>query len=498
MTDSTYVRLRGRAATLAPRADMFIDGQFVSAESGETFASIDPATGRTLAAVPRAAAVDVDRAVRGARRAFESGVWSRRSPAERKHTLLRIAEALEARIDEFALLESLDGGKLLADTLAYDIPGTVGILRWYAEAVDKIYGEVAPVDLSRLAVVVRQPLGVIGAVVPWNYPLEMAMWKIAPALAAGNSVILKPAEETSLTAIAFAEVCAQSGLPDGVFTVVTGLGAEAGQALGLHEDVDAIAFTGSTPVGKLFMQYSGRSNLKQVWPECGGKSASIVFDDVDDLDLVADRVAAGIFACSGQVCSANSRLLVHRSLADEFVERVRARAEALVVGDPLEERSEMGPLVSAKHAARVQGLIAEGLRQGTLVTGGLDPVEGVQTGTAYVRPTIIAGVSSDSVIFHEEVFGPVLSVTCFDDEEEAIALANTSRYGLAASVFTDGIRRAQRVSSRLVAGTVTINGVDAVDVTVPFGGFKQSGFGRDLSLHAIDKYTGLQTRWFEA
>lgn len=491
--------VRERALALVPDGGLFIDGAFAPAASGDTFETVDPATGLVIAAVARGAETDVDRAVRAARRAFDSGSWSRCAPAERKRVLLRIADALAERVEEFALLESLDGGKILRDTRAWDIPGTVAILRWYAEAVDKVYGEVAPIDPSRLAVITRAPLGVVGAVVPWNYPLEMAMWKIAPALATGNSLVLKPAEETPLTALAFAELCSAAGLPDGVFNVVTGLGPEAGRALGLHDDVDAIAFTGSTATGKRFMEYSGQSNLKAVWPECGGKSANLVFADNADLAQVAARSAGGIFHCSGQVCSANSRLLVHRSIADELTGLIVAEAERLHVGDPLAEGTELGPLVGAGHAERVRGFIRRGAEHATLVAGGADAPSGMPgDGAAFVAPTIFTGVDPDSELFAEEVFGPVLGITVFDDEDEAIALANRSRYGLAASVFTDDLRRAHRVSARLVAGTVTVNGVDAVDVTVPFGGFKQSGFGRDLSLHALDKYTGLTTRWFEA
>ncbi len=482
-------------APLSPDRDLFIDGAFVPAASSETFATVDPATGATLAQVARGGEPDVDRAVAAARRAFESGAWSRRSPAARKAVLLRLADLIDANVEELALLESLDGGKLAKDTLQWDIPGTAAILRWYAEAADKVYGEVAPVDPAHLAVVTREALGVVGAVVPWNYPLEMAMWKIAPALATGNSMVLKPAEQTPLSALAFARLTAEAGLPDGVFNVVTGYGAEAGQALGLHMDVDALAFTGSTRVAKLFMSYSAQSNLKQVWPECGGKSANLVFSDVADLDAVADAAAAGIFACSGQVCSANSRLLVQRDVHDALVERIADRARALRIGSPLDPATDMGPLVSAEQRESVLAFVERGAAQARLVVGGSAPTDLPAEG-AYVAPTILDGVATDSELFHEEVFGPVLAVTTFDTEEEAIALANSTRYGLAASVFTDSFARANRVSGALTAGTVTINGVDALDVSVPFGGFKQSGFGRDLSLHAMDKYTGLKTRWF--
>ncbi|TIC85687.1 aldehyde dehydrogenase [Nocardioides sp. GY 10127] len=482
-------------ASMTLERDLFVDGAFVPAASGERFATVDPATGDVLAEVARGADEDVDRAVAAARRSFEAGHWSRADPAERKRVLLAVADLVDAHRDELALMESLDGGKLVRDTHAWDVPGTAAILRWYAEAVDKVYGEVAPTGRSSLALVTREPLGVVGAVVPWNYPLEMAMWKLAPALAAGCSVVLKPAEQTPLSALAFARLCAEAGLPDGVLNVVTGFGAEAGRAIGLHEDVDAVAFTGSTEVGKLFLGYSAQSNLKQVWPECGGKSANLVFADAGDLAAVAARAAAGVFFCTGQVCSANSRLLVQRPVVDELLDLVRREAEALRVGDPLDERTDLGPLVSLEQRTRVLGHVDAARATSRLVTGGGVPA-GLPEQGAYVQPTIFADVSPTDPLWAEEVFGPVLAVTPFDTEEEAVELANRSRYGLAASVFTDDLRRAHRVSDALVAGTVTVNGVDAIDVTVPFGGFKQSGYGRDLSLHALDKYTGLKTRWF--
>ncbi|TGD87507.1 aldehyde dehydrogenase [Mycolicibacterium sp. CH28] len=492
----THQQWQQLAQEVSAPTGLFIDGVFAPAATGAEFETVDPATGEVIARVARGAAADVDRAVAAARRSFESGVWSRTSPGHRKAVLLRIADSIEEQVDRLAVLESRDGGKLISDTSVYDIPGTAAILRWYAEAIDKVYGEVAPVGPGSLAVVTREPLGVIAAVVPWNFPLEMAMWKIGPALATGNSVVLKPAEATPLTALCFAELCAANGLPDGVLNVVTGYGAEAGQALGRHHDVDAVAFTGSTAVGKLFMGYSAESNLKQVWPECGGKSANIVFDDVADLDDVAEKASYGIFACAGQVCSASSRLLVARSLHAELVEKIVARARAMRIGDPLDPASELGPLISVSERDRVLSVIERaGIDGAALATGGTRP-DGLPAAGAYLQPTVLDGVDAGQELFREETFGPVLSVTSFDTEEEAIALANASRYGLAASVFTDSIRRAHRVSERLVAGTVTINAVDAIDVSVPFGGFRQSGFGRDLSLHALEKYTGLKTRWF--
>ena len=481
------------ARTVQPRSDAFVDGAFVPAAAGERFATVNPATGEVLAKVASCGAEDVDRAVAAARRAFADGRWSRRSPADRKGVLLRLAELVRENADELALLDSIDAGKLVADTSAIDVPGSAAILQWYAEAVDKVYGEIAPTGTGDLALVSREPVGVVGAVVPWNYPLETAVWKLAPALAAGNSVVLKPAEESPLSALRLAELAAEAGLPDGVLNVGPGSGPVAGQALGRHPDVDVLAFTGSTAVGKLFQTYAGESNMKQVWLECGGKSANLVFPDAADLDAVADGVIAGIFGNSGQVCSANSRLVVHRSVKEELLARVVERAAELRPGDPLDPATRMSPLVGEEHAARVLDFIELGRREARVVLDG-GAVPGAPT-TAYVAPTIFDDVAPDSRLAREEVFGPVLAVFSFDGEDEAVALANDSVYGLAASVWSDSLSRAHRVAGRLRAGTVSVNTVDALDVTTPFGGFGQSGSGRDLSLHALTNYTALKTTW---
>jgi gamma-glutamyl-gamma-aminobutyraldehyde dehydrogenase len=481
------------ARTVQPRSDAFIDGAFVPAAAGERFATVNPATGEVLAKVASCGAEDVDRAVAAARRAFADGRWSRRSPADRKGVLLRLAELVRENADELALLDSIDAGKLVADTSAIDVPGSAAILQWYAEAVDKVYGEIAPTGTGDLALVTREPVGVVGAVVPWNYPLETAVWKLAPALAAGNSVVLKPAEESPLSALRLAELAAEAGLPDGVLNVVPGTGPVAGQALGRHPDVDVLAFTGSTAVGKLFQTYAGESNMKQVWLECGGKSANLVFPDAADLDAVADGVIAGIFGNSGQVCSANSRLVVHRTVKEELLARVVERAAELRPGDPLDPATRMSPLVGEEHAARVLDFVELGRREARVVLDG-GAVPGAPT-TAYVAPAIFDDVAPDSRLGREEVFGPVLAVFSCDGEDEAVALANDSVYGLAASVWSDSLSRAHRVAGRLRAGTVSVNTVDALDVTTPFGGFGQSGSGRDLSLHALTNYTALKTTW---
>lgn len=483
------------AALVVPRRDLYIDGRWVVGSTGERLATLNPATGELLAEVASASVDDVDLAVASARKAFADGRWSRQPPAARKQVLLRLSALVTEHADELALLDSLDAGKLITDTLSIDVPGTAAILAWYAEAIDKIYGEVAPTGPDDVALVTREPLGVIAAVVPWNYPLEMAIWKVAPALAVGNSLILKPAEASPLSVLRLAELATEAGLPDGVLNVIPGHGAVAGQALGRHHDVDAVTFTGSTMVGKRFLQYAGESNMKQVWLECGGKSANVVFADAADLDAVADGVIAGIFTNQGQVCSASSRLLVQRSIKDDLLAKVVERAGRITPGDPLDPASAMGPLVSVEHAATVAAYVEIGKAEARLVMGG-NPVDGAPT-AAFLEPTIFDEVDPRSRIANEEIFGPVLAVLTFEDEEDAIRLANDSIYALAASLWTGNLSRAHRVARRLRAGTVSVNTVDALDVSTPFGGFGQSGFGRDLSLHAMDKFTGLKTTWFK-
>ncbi|WP_416424019.1 aldehyde dehydrogenase [Pseudomonas sp. App30] len=494
MTDlSTWQRLAREQRFITTA---HIDGRAHAALSGETFAVINPATNALLAHVAACGDADVDLAVQVARHSFANGPWARMAPRERKAVLLRLAELILAHREELALLDSLSMGKPVMDAWNIDVPGAAQVFAWYAESLDKLYDQVAPTGPGTLATITREPLGVIAAVVPWNFPLDMAAWKLAPALAAGNSVILKPAEQSPFSALRLVELALQAGVPEGVFSVVTGLGEQAGRALGLHPDVDALAFTGSTQVGKYFMQYAAQSNLKQVWLECGGKSPNLVFADCQDLDLAAEKAAFGIFFNQGEVCSANSRLLVERSIHDEFVERLVAKARDWQPGDPLDPASKMGAIVDASQAARIMEHIADADASGARRVAGGERLA-FNGSNNFIQPTLFTEVRADMRLAREEVFGPVLAISAFDHEDEAVQLANDHIYGLAASLWTDDLNRAHRVARRLNAGTVSVNTVDALDVCVPFGGGKQSGFGRDLSLHSFDKYTQLKTTWFQ-
>ncbi len=487
----------GRAADLIARGidgRMVIDGRRWNAVDGSLFDCISPLDGKVIARVARGKAADIDRAVASARAAFNDRRWAGKSPGERKKVLVAFAEAMRAARDELALLETLDMGKPIRNSLNTDVSAAARCIQWFGEATDKIYDEIAPTGDNALALVTRQPVGVVGAIVPWNYPMLMASWKLGPALAAGNSVVLKPSEKSPLTALRLAELALEAGLPEGVLNVVPGYGHEAGEALALHMDVDAIGFTGSTRTGRRMLEYSSRSNLKRVYNELGGKSANIVFADFDDLDRAAETAIGSMFYNQGESCNAPSRLLVQDSIADAFVEKLAALTPQYHPADPLDPDTVLGALVDETQTQTVLGYIQSGKDEGArCLVGGCRALE--HTGGQYVAPTVFDGVKNSMKIAREEIFGPVLAVIRFHTEAEAIAIANDSTYGLHAGVWTRNLDRAVRVSRALQVGTVHVNQYDEDDITVPFGGVKQSGNGRDKSLHAFDKYTELKTTW---
>lgn len=488
----THWHDRAQALRLDGRA--VIDGQRRDAADGVTFDCRSPIDGRLLAPVARGREADVDAAVQAARRAFDDGRWAGKPPAVRKKILQRFSDKILAARDELALTETLDMGKPIRYAASVDVASTARCIAWYAEAIDKVYDEVAPTGANALALVTREPMGVIGAIVPWNYPMIMAAWKLGPALAAGNSVVLKPSEKSPLTALRLAELALEAGLPPGVFNVVPGFGAEAGEALALHLQVDAIGFTGSTRTGRRMLEYASRSNLKRVYNELGGKSAFVVFDDYADTERAAKAVAASMFFNQGESCNAPSRVLVHERVAERFVEVVAAEAPKYQPADPLLADTEMGAIVDETQLDTVLGYIESGRAEGArIVTGGARARP--ESGGYFVQPTVFDQVHNGMKIAREEIFGPVLSVLRFSSEDEAVAIANDTPYGLSASVWSDSLSRAHRVARRLRAGMVHVNQYDEDDITVPFGGYKQSGNGRDKSLHAFDKYTELKTTW---
>ncbi len=479
-----------------PPQGIWIDGAAWEAASGETLDVISPIDGTRLTTIANGAHADVDRAVAAARRSFDSGVWSRAAPAERKRVMHKIADLIEKHALELAVLGVRDNGTEISMALRAEPGSAAGTFRYYAEAADKVYGEIAPTAQNVLGLVHREPVGVVAAIVPWNFPLMIGAWKVAPALAAGNSVVLKPSETASLTLLRIAQLCSEAGLPDGVLNVVTGHGSQAGEALGLSMDVDVLAFTGSGGVGRKLLEYAARSNLKRVYLELGGKSPNIVFADAADLDQAAKVSAFGIFRNSGQVCVAGSRLLVQRSVHAEFVEKVSSIAAALKVGDPLDLSTQAGAVSSAEQLEKDLHFVTEAAREGaTLVTGGSRVLQ--ETGGFYMQPTVFDHVTPQMPLAREEVFGPVLGVMAFDDEEEAVRLANSTVYGLAAAVWTSNLSTAHRMVRAIRAGVVHVNTYGGPDITVPLGGVRQSGNGHDKSLHALDKYTDLKTAWIQ-
>lgn len=471
-----------------------INGQRVAAADGQTFDCISPVDGRLLTAVARCSQADVHAAVASARAAFEAGKWSRMAPAQRKRIMIKFADQILAHADELALTETLDMGKPIQYAKGVDVNSAANCIRWYGEATDKVYDEIAPTPRTALALITREPVGVVGIIVPWNYPMIMAAWKIAPALAAGNSVVLKPSEKSPLTALRLAELALAAGIPPGVFNVVPGYGPEAGSPLALHMDVDCIAFTGSTRVGKQIHVMAGQSNLKRAWTELGGKSPNIVFADCPNLDKAVAAAVGSIFFNQGESCNAPSRLFVEESIKDAFLEKALALVPNYQPANPLDKSTVMGAIVDKVQMDNVLRYIGLGQSEGAkLLAGGQQAL--TETGGCYVQPTIFDGVTNQMTIAREEIFGPVLSVLSFTDVADVVQQANASIYGLQAGVWTRDINKAHGVARALRAGTVHVNSYDEDDITVPFGGFKQSGVGRDKSLHAFDKYTETKTTW---
>jgi len=496
MSQPTRAEWEARAKALKIEGRAFIQGEYLAAASGDTFDCISPVDGRLLAKVASCDAADAERAVQSARATFDSGVWSREAPASRKAVMIRFADLLEEHAEELALLETLDMGKPIGDSLNVDLPGAADSLRWSGEAIDKVYDEVAATSHDQLGLVTREPVGVVAAIVPWNFPLMMASWKLGPALATGNSVILKPSERSPLTAIRIAQLAIEAGIPAGVLNVLPGYGHTVGKALALHMDVDTAVFTGSTKIAKQLMVYAGESNMKRVWLEAGGKSPNIVFEDAPDLQAAAEAAAGAIAFNQGEVCTAGSRLLVQKSIKAKFLPLVVDALKGWKAGHPLDPETNVGALVDGRQLEQVLGFIQAGQDEGAkILTGGKRVLE--ETGGTYVEPTLFDGVSNAMKIAREEIFGPVLSVIEFEDAEEAIRIANDTPYGLAAAVWTRDISKAHLTARALRAGSVWVNMYDGGDMTAPFGGFKQSGNGRDKSLHAFDKYTELKATWIK-
>jgi 4-(gamma-glutamylamino)butanal dehydrogenase len=484
----TFEEYKAIATGLSLPTQAFVNGAFRPAISGKTFDSVNPATGEVIAKISACDEADVDYAVGKARDAFEDGRWSRLLPRDRKQVLIKLAKLIQRNARELAVMESLDSGKTIFDCETVDVPETVNCLIWHAELIDKIYDQTAPASDNHIAMVVREPVGVVGLVLPWNFPLLMLAWKIGPALAAGCSVIVKPAMETSLTALRVAELAMEAGVPAGVFNVLPGGGAEVGEPIGRHMDIDAVSFTGSTVTGRRFLGYAAESNLKEVTLEMGGKNPAIVLDDAENLDRVAAHIVNGAFWNMGENCSATSRLIVQKGVKDDLLACIIAHAREWPMGNPLDPVNRVGALVSKAHYDKVCSFLEKGQK---LLLGG-------KADAGFVEPTIIDIADRNARQARDEIFGPVLCVLTVDSYDEAIALANDSDYGLAASIFSANVKRALRGARAIRAGTVTVNSFGEGDISTPFGGFKQSGFGgRDNGIHAHDQYTQIKTIWID-
>ena len=476
--------------------DPFINGGFTKPLSGNTMETFNPATGDVLATVAACGSADVDAAVIIAQQAFDRGKWSRLHPGERKEIIIKLADLIQENQYELAVLESLESGKPISECQMTDLPETVSTLKWHAEAADKIYDQISPSNESGIGLIVREPIGVVGAVLPWNFPLMMLAWKIGPALATGNSVIVKPAEQTSLTTLRVAELAFEAGIPAGVFNVLPGLGPDVGEPMGRHHGIGSISFTGSTEVGRLFLEFSAQSNLKKITLECGGKNPAVVLSDAKNLDNIASHVAYSALWNMGQNCTANARLIVHKDLKQPLLEKVLKEFDNWKTGDPLDPSNQLSAIITPGQYDKILSYIDIAAKEGAnLIYGG----NAIKNGNGlFIEPTIFDNVTPEMTIAKEEIFGPVLGIMTVDSDEEAIALANDTCYGLQTSLFTSNVTNAHRFARALQAGTVSVNCYGEGDITTPFGGYKLSGFGgRDNAFSAHDQYTETKTIWID-
>jgi len=483
-----------KASEFKSDAKIFIDGKFLDAASGKTFDNISPSQNRVIGQIASGDIEDVNRAVASAKRVFDAGTWRDMNPRDKKAIMLRWAQLLGEHREELAFLEAIDTGRPISDALGVDAPNSTRVIQWYAETIDKTYDEIAPAPRNALAMITREPLGVIGAVVPWNYPMMITSWKLGPAIAMGNSIVVKPAENSSLSALKMAELGVAAGLPEGVFNVVPGLGTEAGQALARHMDVAKIAFTGSGPTGRKMMAYAAESNMKHVSLELGGKSPQVILKDCTDLESAASTIAWAIYYNAGQTCNAGSRIIVEKEIKEELFAHLHKFLESFVVGNQFDPATQMAGLVSQVQRDRVNTYLDLIGQDGEEIIFGGEKTSGDDL---LIKPTLIDNVKPDSRLAQEEIFGPVLVAIDAKDEDDALRLANATEYGLAASVWTNNIAKAHKFARKLRAGTVWVNTFDMLDVITPFGGFGASGGGRDKSLHAIDAYSALKTTWVD-
>jgi len=484
------------AAKIKFPIDPYINGKFQKSKAGKFMESINPATGSNLTNISACDESDVNYAVEVSRKAFNSGEWANKHPSERKAVLLKLAQLIEENKTELAVLESLESGKPISECEITDLPETIVTIQWHAEAIDKMYDQISPANVDAVGLITREPLGVVGCVLPWNFPLMMLAWKIAPALAGGNSVIVKPAEQTSMTALRVAELATEAGIPKGVLNVLPGEGPDVGEPMGRHLDIDAISFTGSTEVGRLFLEFSGQSNLKKIILECGGKNPAVVLSDANNLDGVAEHVVYAALWNMGQNCTANSRLIVHKSLKDTLLEKVIEKMADWRTGDPLDPSNQLGAIISREQYDKILGYIEIAKEQGAVLVKGGNAIESGKG--MFIEPTLFTNVTPEMIIAQEEIFGPVFAMMVVDSDEKAIQLANETSYGLQASLFTSSVTKAHKYGRALQAGTVSVNCYGEGDISTPFGGYKLSGFGgRDNSLMAHDQYTETKTLWID-